>query len=161
MIDTASHRSCICNWDNCQEIQQKLQQHLPARHAWNKARIRCVLAKVNASRHNKTNPLSFRAVVFKHLNIPEDKQLKYRAGFRIACYHFEIPLLQKFTRYRSTFLTRQDVLKLKNDPTLPSSGYSDTSNTVSELMRASSESLNDAEEERRSNKYAQVPVGNA
>ena len=33
---TPTHYSCICNWEHCQEIQQKLYQNLPEHHVWNK-----------------------------------------------------------------------------------------------------------------------------
>ena len=84
MIDASLHCSYICNWEYCQEIQQKLHQHLPAHHVWNKTPIRHILAKANASRTHRTKSLSFRGGVFKHLITLEEEQIKCRAGLHIA-----------------------------------------------------------------------------
>ena len=45
ITDTASHCHCGCNWEHCQEIQQKLHHHLPMNHVWNKTTTRCILKK--------------------------------------------------------------------------------------------------------------------
>ena len=129
--------TCICNWENCQGMQQKIHQHLSADHVWNKTPFQFKLAKETASRTSRIKSLSFRAGVFKHLNTPQDKQLTCRASFRIAYHHFAIPLLQQFTGNRTTLLSRENALHLDKDGTLYSNtGYADMSCSVSALMRS-------------------------
>jgi hypothetical protein len=152
----AAHYSCICNWENCQDMQQKLS----ADHVWNKTPFQFKLGKETAGRTSRIKSLSFRAGVFKHLNTPQDKQLTCKASFCIAYHHFAILLLQQYTGNRTTFLSRENVLGLDKDGTLHSNtGYSDQSCLVSALMRSVvGESLSTDEDEKYKNKYVQVPM---